>query len=190
MGRKDSEPNGNVHSVHWINFIIYAVRFAGVFNRYLNSAAVLENLLTNKLHWFVVHSVHATCTYHQVLSVFTNIPNSLVATNKSCSIKCSRQRAASRCQSSSNFQGLTASPWWSGWSRSLKLWRTSKPWRGCLSENILLNYVAAKSSKTDKSCFFFIFSRFSPNKWTLLAQISSWCVHIPPIYLCLLNSIV
>jgi len=51
---------------------MYAIQFAGVFNRYLNSAAVLENLLTNKLHWFVVHSVtrHAhitkSCQYLQI----------------------------------------------------------------------------------------------------------------------------
>jgi hypothetical protein len=81
MGRQDSEQNDNEHSMNLINLIVYAIQFAGVYNRYLNSAAVLENLLTSKFHWFAAHSVHATYTYDQVLSVFTNIPNSSVATN-------------------------------------------------------------------------------------------------------------
>jgi len=39
-----------MHSMNLINSFVYTIQFAGIFNRYLNFAEVLENLLTNKLH--------------------------------------------------------------------------------------------------------------------------------------------
>jgi len=65
--------------------------------------------------------------------------------------------AVSRCKCFPTFQEMTP---------SLKRWKTIRPWRGCLPENILLNSVTNTSSKLILRLFTFLFRKL--NSWVFL----------------------